>query len=562
MADGAVIREFLVSLGYKVDKGSERQFERGLEAATEGAKRLGEAVAATAAAVAAGVTAMASKLEGLYYASRRTGASVESIRAFGYAVSQMGGTAEEAMGSLEGLARAMRNNPGIRGLVAGLVAPGTNLNDAAETITALGDAFRRMPRHIAQQYAGILGIDERTLQATIDGVRQFEEQYRQRTRRMGVDNQQAAESSREFMRAMRDLQSVGEIALTKLTIALAPVAPQIADMAERFVLWVERVTPEVNDFVERTIGWGNALTALGVLLSIRLLSPLRGIVAALGALALFTPPAWLLALLGVAIPGGSNNEREDLERWRRGEALPGQENMRPDGTPQPQPEGWWQRNMPRWLGGNVPSSVEQRQLGAQAMDFFQRMGWTAEQAAGLAAQIQKESSFRLDAVGDGGKAFGLLQWHPDRQAAFRRWAGKDIREATFEDQLAFMHYELTQGAERAAGNLLRQATSAGGAGLVLSQRYVRPHDPDGSKALERREAAEGWFSLAQQNAARLARPPVPITVVPSGGGATVNQTTNITVNGASDPGGTAREVGREQGRVNSDLVRNLQGAMW
>ena len=46
----------------------------------------------------------------------------------------------------------------------------------------------------------------------------------------------------------------------------------------------------------------------------------------------------------------------------------------------------------------------------------------------------------------------------------------------------------------------------------------------------------------------------------SGGGQSVNQNTQIVVQGSADPGATARAVAGAQGTVNGDMARNLKGA--
>ena len=119
---------------------------------------------------------------------------------------------------------------------------------------------------------------------------------------------------------------------------------------------------------------------------------------------------------------------------------------------------------------------------AKARAYFQAQGWSKEQAAGLAANIKSESNFSPSAVGDSGKAYGLAQWHPDRQAEFKKKFGKDIKGSSLEDQLAFMHYELTAGNEQGAGNRLKKATSAADAAGTVSRYYERPKDADGEAA--------------------------------------------------------------------------------
>ena len=130
-----------------------------------------------------------------------------------------------------------------------------------------------------------------------------------------------------------------------------------------------------------------------------------------------------------------------------------------------------------------------------AMKYFQEAGWTKEQAAGIVSNLFSESNLRHNAVGDGGKAYGVGQWHPDRQANFKKWAGKDIRESTLEEQLAFVNYEMTEGTEQRAGRMLRGASDAGHAGSIVSQYYERPRDRHGEAAkraaLAKKMAARG-----------------------------------------------------------------------
>ena len=108
----------------------------------------------------------------------------------------------------------------------------------------------------------------------------------------------------------------------------------------------------------------------------------------------------------------------------------------------------------------------------EAIDFFESKGWSRAQAIGLAANIEAESNFKTNAVGDGGKAYGLAQWHPDRQAIFQRTYGKPIREANFQEQLEFINWELNNNEKRAAG-FIRQAQDAGQAAALVDQYYER-----------------------------------------------------------------------------------------
>jgi hypothetical protein len=143
-----------------------------------------------------------------------------------------------------------------------------------------------------------------------------------------------------------------------------------------------------------------------------------------------------------------------------------------------------------WIATKQPHAPDTQSTRVrQAMDYFVGQGWTAAQAAGIVASLQVESEFRPDAQGDNGQAYGIAQWHPDRQAAFQKFSGRAIQGSTFEEQLRFVHHELTQGGEVGAGNLLRNANSANDAGRIVSQNYERPADREG-EATRRGRIAE------------------------------------------------------------------------
>lgn len=106
--------------------------------------------------------------------------------------------------------------------------------------------------------------------------------------------------------------------------------------------------------------------------------------------------------------------------------------------------------------------------------YLQKKGWSRAQASGMVARLIKESGMNPEAVGDGGRAYGIAQWHPNRQEDFREFAGKDIREATMREQLDFVNYELTRGKERRAGEALRQTSTTTAAEGIMTKMYERP----------------------------------------------------------------------------------------
>lgn len=101
------------------------------------------------------------------------------------------------------------------------------------------------------------------------------------------------------------------------------------------------------------------------------------------------------------------------------------------------------------------------------------MGWSYEQAVGIVANLKEESGGNPYAIGDQGKAFGLAQWHPDRQAQFKSLFGYDMRQSSAFDQLRFVDWEL-RNSERGAGNAVAQALTYNQAKDAFLRFYERP----------------------------------------------------------------------------------------
>ena len=121
-----------------------------------------------------------------------------------------------------------------------------------------------------------------------------------------------------------------------------------------------------------------------------------------------------------------------------------------------------------------------------SMQYFIDQGLTKNQATGLVANLYGESGLNPTAVGDNGKAYGIAQWHPDRQAEFARVFGHDIRKSTLQEQLDFVTYELTHKESAALKEL--QKSSTVGEAVKAGLSYERPdpskYDANFSKRME------------------------------------------------------------------------------
>ncbi|AIT19999.1 putative mannosyl-glycoprotein endo-beta-N-acetylglucosamidase [Burkholderia thailandensis E254] len=295
MADSVVIREFLVALGFKVDEKGLKNFKEGVEGTTKGVKQLIATVSGAALTVSAGVAAFASKLERLYFVSQRTGASAANLRGFEFAARNMGVSAEAATGTIENLARFLRNNPAGEGYLTTLGVQTRNANgelrDTVDIMSDLGKSLANKPTWLASQYGNILGIDENLMLAMRNG--DFEKllaQYREMSKSTGLDK--AADDSHRFMTQLRGLgtsfENLGIRVEGAMLQKVGPsldrfqrwmddhgdeIANRIADIASAILKVAEAAGPPLAKLVDRFIeldratdGWSTKILLLGVAL--------------------------------------------------------------------------------------------------------------------------------------------------------------------------------------------------------------------------------------------------------------------------------------------------------
>lgn len=234
------IKDFLVSLGFSVDDAGAKKFGSVLAGTTANVIKMGLAVEGAALSVVAFTAKIASGLDNLYWASQRTGATVQGIQSIGYAVSQVGGSVDAARSSLESLSRFIRNNPGAEGFLNRLGVQtrdaSGNMRDMAAIFTGVGQKLSSMPYYRANQYAQMLGIDENTLMAMRRGVGQFSAQYSEMVKAIGFNTDQAALSSNRFMTSLKSLGEMAGMARDKIGSNLADgLAGQIDNLRKKII---------------------------------------------------------------------------------------------------------------------------------------------------------------------------------------------------------------------------------------------------------------------------------------------------------------------------------------
>lgn len=596
--DTEIIKEFLVSLGFRIDAKTLGEFDGALGKTTKAAVTFAGVLAGVALTATAFVDRVASKMEDLYWSSVRLRDGAANIQDFQLQLSKFGGTADGALNSLENMARFLRTNPAGEGLLHNLGVQTRDVNgNLRSTIDIVKDFSKLpMPYWLKVRFAERFGIDEKSLQAIIRAAPEAENRVSSLYKRAGIDADKAAKSAQEFKNRLRDTEAIGGVLANTMMTRLLPVVTVFVDLlatAAGWMLDLDRLTGGfstqlitltgiiwgVNAALSMTFGTTIARMIAALILQVGLLASAlgasEGVVGALVAISAAieaTPIGWIItaiALLTIAAAAVIMNWDKvkayfnsfvgwlrdkynavakylGLPQWGSGPAKPGGTGGAGyAGTSGP---GRDFRAEERNLGPNSAFGGPTPDLQKKALAFFQKAGWSKEQAAGIVANLVAESGMDAHAVGDNGRAYGVAQWHPDRQRAFREWAGKDIRQSTLDEQLAFVNHELTAGGEKAAGGILRGLKSAAEAGAAVSRYYERPADAAG-EARRRGAAAANLVDGARLTGGSGSR-----TVV-------LNQKTDIKVSGSGDPDATARAVGRDQGRVNGNLVRDFAGAV-
>lgn len=207
-SDSEIMREFLVSLGFKIDEAGLKKFRSGLDTTTKDALALGGAVIGVGLAIEKFVESMADSYARLYYMSERTDASVGGIKAAEAAFRGVGLSAAAADEAIESVADKLRN-PGTRSQLIGLgfdvTKPTEDIaNDIEKWLAKLYKNMGTRPFAISMAKQ-LLGLDERSF---VQLVKELPTLLSQKERALdiqkqsGVNYQQLAKDSAEFNRQL------------------------------------------------------------------------------------------------------------------------------------------------------------------------------------------------------------------------------------------------------------------------------------------------------------------------------------------------------------------------
>jgi hypothetical protein len=229
MGEQNILREYLISLGFKVDSAAKQHFSESLTKWDKSATRLGRSLVGVAVGAQAMATEFAFRMERVYYASKLAESSAGNLQALDFGGKQAG--IKDFAANVTSLARSIRANPGLQGLLnsLGVKVEGRDKSDVMKDFVK---ATKDMPHFIGQQYAALFGIDPDEYLLMKDGlalIEQAAEQRKQLAADLGIDTEKAAQAGLEFAREWREiLMNVG---LFRDAVSLALLGP-MKDMAD------------------------------------------------------------------------------------------------------------------------------------------------------------------------------------------------------------------------------------------------------------------------------------------------------------------------------------------
>ncbi|QRP67220.1 hypothetical protein [Acinetobacter pittii] len=324
-----VIRDFLVSLGFSTDNEGARKMGDALKGVELKATLLHKTLLLLATGAVVAVAKTASELDKLYYSSQRIGASASNIRAYGDAISQMGGNAQNALQSLENVAQKMRNSPGYEGMLTGMGVATRDGNgqirDRVEVMKDLSKTMKGMDYYQANAYASSLGIDENTLMAMRDDkFISNMEKYQKLRQDVGLTDE-LTKSGTEFMVQFRDItmttKAITEVVVMTAGQALIPILKMINNFLRSAIAWFAELDPRFKailatglKFALLAVIFGGFIGTIAKLASV--LPMLKGLLFLIKSLrlAFLASPIGIVLALAAAIAA----LWDDYQTWKNG----------------------------------------------------------------------------------------------------------------------------------------------------------------------------------------------------------------------------------------------------
>jgi len=177
----SILQEYLIKLGFAADEPSMQKFLGVISKVGGATAEVGTTAVETATAIGLMVSRVARHYETLYYVSSRTGHSVRYIQSTQQAFKSIGLGAEDATASIESMGSTLRQQPWLRAIFGG-----------ASTPQAVASKLGRsgLPYFLQARFAEMIGMDEKTLfhlQKFAAAEESMRKDFERRQRDAGID---------------------------------------------------------------------------------------------------------------------------------------------------------------------------------------------------------------------------------------------------------------------------------------------------------------------------------------------------------------------------------------
>lgn len=423
------LQEFIVRVRYSQDSTEQNNMLGGIASVTGSVMKLGAAILATGAAVAYGTKKYAFAFNDLSQAASRMKMGVSDLKSMTAAASELGSSVESMKGSMESFASFQRRNPWgsvdfMRSMGADVELKDSNdvkLKKLSEAMQSRNESMGETAGTQLNLLQGQnLGIAENDLLAMMKpGWSGLVAKHNEAQKTNNYD--ETAQIANKAVIALDDADLHVDAAKSKLMVPALEAGTKAVD---KFSEHIDSVTGKLSDLED----------ALSI-------------------------PDWMKKLQGN--PGDPPPTTGGM--------------MEAAGTV----AGSFFSGVGNAMSEAFGNPVEARKK--QALESFKAHGATAQEASGAVANLMAESSLNPNAIGDGGKAYGIMQWHKDRQMRYAEKYGHTMQDAAKEvklsEQLDFYEWEkIDKGGDQISGwdRAKSSGKSAREYGEAISRNVVRP----------------------------------------------------------------------------------------
>lgn len=535
------------------------QQDAGVRSTVEGYRKVRNELLALAAIFTAGVgikdfiSNTINSAANLGYLSANLRLSTQELTSWQRASERAGGSADgiiaqlkESQDTLAQLKSGMGPNEGLQSFFRWGGNP-DDLKDGNTYLLArsriIADMFKVDPAKAAL-ISKSMGISEDQFNFLKQGPAAVMDLVRAQEKNAAITAKDAA-AALDLKNKMLDLRDSLQATATRIILQLAPTIERLFAKLEEGANWVQLHKDDIAAWVDRSItslekfvvmadkfatavgGWQNVLIGLA---SVPVLSGLASIATAIGAIAAagLAIPAIVAGIAALAAYGGykgaeflfggkADDPKGDALRKKHAAIMAGGTG---DAKPMSKEE----------LKAEAARQMAARGGGITVVDKLKAMGWTNEQAAGIAGSFMQESGMNPSARNPISGAYGIAQWLGSRVGDFKAFAGRDLQGSSLDQQLAFFNHEVTNGKEQRAGRLLRGATTAEDAARIHSEAYERPGAEEANIARRQRLAAQLAATGRMTNASAVGGMPAGAPAVAAGaGGRSSTSTSTVSI---------------------------------